>query len=142
MTGRCLSRRMGAMEPDKERQQDEKDKRTIENFLALVPVRTAQWESVGDDRIDVLVPKFRSRFMHWLIGKRLKRPFARVHLDEVGALVWLSCDGDHSVGDIAQILRERFGERVEPAAERVSLFMTHLARPKLIELKVPRVATD
>jgi hypothetical protein len=43
----------------------------------------------------------------------------RIRLDEVGSLAWKSLDGDRTVSEVAALLREAFGEEVDPAEERL-----------------------
>ncbi|UCG86990.1 MAG: PqqD family protein [Gemmatimonadota bacterium] len=94
------------------------------NLLEIRPVRVAQWEERGD-RIVVVRPRPRGRmpgvllerFFHLLAAQRLR-------LDEIGSASWLLLDGERSVAEAAATLRERFGERVEPAEERLG----HLVR--------------
>lgn len=65
----------------------------------------------------------------WL---RSKLSSKRVRLDEIGSFAWTLLDGKRSVGDVAAALQERFGERVEPAGERLGLLMLSLRRGGLI----------
>ena len=94
------------------------------NLLELAPVRVARWRQV-EDRVVVERPKPRARFprilLEWLLHLRAVKS---LRLDEVGSFAWQLLDGEHTVGQVAVAVRERFGEAVEPAEERVG----HLVR--------------
>ena len=94
------------------------------NLLELAPVRVARWRQV-EDRVVVERPKPRAPFprilLEWLSYQLAVR---RLRLDEIGSFAWQHLDGEHTVGQVAAALRDRFGDRVEPAEERLG----HLVR--------------
>ena len=104
-----------------------------QNLLDLRPVRLMEHRQEGE-RVTVLIPRFRSRWMGWL-QRRLKRPHLRLRLDGVGSAVWLDCDGQRRVADIGQRLVDRFGDEVQPVWDRLGLFISKMREGKLIELK-------
>ncbi|MBN2029778.1 PqqD family protein [bacterium] len=63
-------------------------------------------------------------------------PQVHIHLDEFGSFVWNHCDGSQSVSEIAQKLRERFGDKVDPVYERLGGYIRLLAYHKLITFKI------
>jgi hypothetical protein len=94
------------------------------NLLEIRPLRVAQWEREGD-RVIVIRPRPTGR-LPWVLIEGLLHLLAarRLRLDEIGTASWLLLDGQHSVAEVANSLRQRFGERVEPAEERLG----HLVR--------------
>ena len=94
------------------------------NLLELAPVRVARWRQV-EDRVVVERPKPRARFprilLEWLLHLMAVKS---LRLDEVGSFAWQLLDGEHTVGQVAVAVRERFGDAVEPAEERLG----HLVR--------------
>lgn len=102
-----------------------------QRVLKLRPLRISPWEEVNG-RIVVLKPKFQHPLLQRYLLPRLKNPMYRVHLDEIGSFVWRLCDGGHSVGDIEQELKKHFGAAVEPAFERLTLFLAQLFRGRFI----------
>jgi len=94
------------------------------NLLALKPVRLAEWDEKGD-HVVVVRPRpvgpmprvLFDRFFYLLAAQRLR-------LDQMGSASWLLLDGERSVAQVAELLRERFGEEVEPVEERLG----HLVR--------------
>lgn len=94
------------------------------NLLELAPIRVARWRQV-EDRVVVERPQPRARFprilLEWLSYMMAVK---NLRLDEVGSFAWRLLDGKHTVGQVSEALRERFGETVEPAEERLG----HLVR--------------
>lgn len=107
-------------------------KRNSLNYLEMHPYRKYDYEFRSDDLIDVLVPRFTSKFAQKFILPRMRNPFIRANLDELGSYLWIQIDGKTKVADLIQKMVERFGERVEPATERVLLFLTQLYRAGFI----------
>jgi hypothetical protein len=102
------------------------------NLLTLAPVQVAESEEV-DSRVVVVRPAPTSRglrggvdrFLHLLSARRIR-------LDELGGFVWRRLDGVRTVAEIAQRLREEFGEAVEPAEERTGQLIWVLRREGLV----------
>jgi hypothetical protein len=101
----------------------QKELETI-NLLAIKPIRLAEWEERGD-RVVVVRPRptgpvprvLFDWFLYLLAAHRLR-------LDPLGSASWLLLDGERSVAEVAELLRDRFNEAVEPAEERLG----HLVR--------------
>ena len=94
------------------------------NLLEVTPVRLAEWDE-RDGRVIVVRPQSTragllglvDRFLYLLSAKRIR-------LDAFGSFTWLQLNGERSVGQVVALLREEFGEEVEPAEERLG----HLVR--------------
>ncbi len=111
-----------------------KEKQQI-NLLELIPVKNLDWEKQDDGIIVLLKPKFKHPFLKKHVLSRLKRPFYRVKLDDVGSFIWEQCDGKTPVKHVAQSLKEEFGEKIEPLHDRLALFLQHLERNHFIVFK-------
>ena len=85
----------------------------------------------------LLVPKFRKWPLSKWLQPKLKKPHIRVKLDEIGSFVWKSLDGIAKFTDIAQAMRAHFGEKVEPAEDRLKQFLVMLYKDKFIQLYEP-----
>ena len=97
--------------------------------MELRPSRVCAWEQ--DDRGVTLLPP---RFGRGPVGRALERwlrprPY-RIRLDAVGTFVWNRCDGSRTVAEIAGQLRDEFGEKVEPAEDRLVSFLSTLLRER------------
>ena len=94
------------------------------DLLRLAPFRLATWEEV-DGRIVVTRPApstqgargFLDGFLHRMSAKRIR-------LDAVGSFSWVNFDGERTVAEVAGLLKAEFGDRVDPAEERLG----HLVR--------------
>lgn len=105
------------------------------NLLELVPVRNIEWKKMEEGQIVLLKPKIRHPFFAKRILPRLKNPYYKVRLDEVGSYIWEQCDGVQTVKNLAHNLRKKFGEKVEPLYDRLALFLQSLERNQFIFYK-------
>ena len=80
----------------------------------------------------LLVPKFRSGFLQRYLVPNLKKPHFRIKLDEHGSFIWDFCDGNTTVGDISDKLKEKYGEAFDPKYERIGKFVNQLVRDKFL----------
>jgi hypothetical protein len=102
----------------------------------LRPRQACAWEE-EEDRVILLRPRFgRGRLGRWL-ERRIGRKPLRLRLDEVGSFVWTRCDGERRVSAISEELRASFGERIEPAEERLVLFLSALLRNGCVSVAAP-----
>lgn len=108
-----------------------RSKREI-NLLDLVPRPIIRHEVNDEGVVTLLAPRFKSRILRRWLLPRLKRPFFKVELDDIGSSLWLLCDGERNVKEIARVMRERFGERIEPCYERMGLFFQQLEGARFI----------
>ena len=101
-------------------------------FWNARPRRRLDWRDLDDGRCVVLRPQFgEGRFGRWLAAK-LGEPCYRIRLDEVGSFIWKACDGETPLTAIAGRLRAEFGDRVEPAEERLARFVQSMLRSRMI----------
>ncbi len=102
------------------------------NLLGLAPRRLASWEEV-EGRAVAIRPEPTTRGLQGVRDRlvfRIATP--RIRLDDVGTFVWLHLDGERTVGEVAELLRERFGDQVEPAEERLGHLVLLLRREGLL----------
>ncbi len=111
-----------------------KSKEKKVNFFELVPVKNKKFEKKENGRVVIIHPKFNSKPFTYLL-KYMRRPNFRIELDEYGSFIWEKCDGTRTVGEIVHLLRENFGEDVEPASERGTMFFMELYRSGFIRYK-------
>lgn len=96
------------------------------NFLELTPVRVYDFRKRDDGLIDVYVPRFSNAFAKTYLLKYFKNPYFRANLDEFGSYLWEKIDGKLKVANLIEIMKERFGSKIEPATERTLLFFSQL----------------
>lgn len=89
-------------------------------------MREAGWTAAGG-RVTLERPRPSRRGMRgaveWLAYRMAVR---RIRLDEVGSCSWECFDGHTTVGEACAVLRDRFGDGVEPVEERLGRFVRHL----------------
>ena len=64
----------------------------------------------------------------------------RIRLDEVGSFAWLRMSGTMNVGELAALVREEFGDRVDPVNQRLGQLVRLLKRERFVsyaDLKDP-----
>jgi hypothetical protein len=104
------------------------------NLLELIPVRAVEWKK-SEELVVLLKPKFKHPFLVKNLLPRLKKPHYKIKLDEIGSYFWENCDGQKNVKDIAELHQRKFGERVEPLYDRISMFLQSLEKNGLILLE-------
>jgi len=102
------------------------------NYLDLTPVRNMNEEVDSNNLVTVLIPKVTSKLAKKYFEPMLKSPIMKLKLDELGSASWLAINGKKKVSEIANELKEKFGEKVHPVEERVTKFLTVLYNQKLI----------
>ena len=117
------------------------DARIGPNLLDMTPVREVEWEE-DESGVVTLVrsrPRVRGpRSMGRWVSFMLAPP--RIRLDEVGSFAWLRMSGTLKVGDLAALVREEFGERVDPVNQRLGHLVRLLKRERFVsylELRDP-----
>jgi len=115
---------------------DKKDEnRTQINLLNLIPVQKTKCEIKEDGLVVLLKPKYSNSFLAKLLLPRMKQPYFKINLDEIGSFFWLNCDGTRTVQEIAELHKKNFGEKVEPLYERLAQFLASLEKHRFIIFK-------
>ncbi len=105
------------------------------NLLTVRPKRLREFERNDRGMAVILVPRFGdNRLGRWLM-KRVKHPYHRLTLDEVGTFAWDRFDGRTPVKEIASEMEDKFGEKVQPVYDRLGLFLNQLSRARIISLE-------
>lgn len=109
-----------------------KKKKNSLNYLDMHPFRNYEYVFREEGLVDVLVPRFTSKFAKKYILPRMKNPYIHANLDDLGSFLWLNIDGKTNVARLIQLMSDKFGERVQPATERVLVFLTQLYKAGFI----------
>lgn len=103
------------------------------NLLDLTPRREAYWSEADDGRVTVVRerpvirgPRSLGRWLSYVMAP------PRVRLDDVGSFVWRRMDGATDVRRLAGMVREEYGDRVEPVPERLGQLVRTLRRERLV----------
>jgi hypothetical protein len=106
-------------------------------FDLAMPLRRHDFEQHPDGLVTVLVPKFSSRLARRFVLPLLAKPVIRVHLDEMGSLVWLACDGQTTVARLTELVQQRLGVAPPAAQQRVHTFLHQLTREGSLAFQAP-----
>jgi len=102
------------------------------NLLDLIPQRTVDSNKREDGLTELVVPKFRNKYLKAFFRKRLEKPTWKVELDEIGTYVWDQVDGNTTVGEIGNSLEKKFGEKVEPVYDRLNRFFSLMIQHEFV----------
>ncbi len=103
------------------------------DFAGVRPRRMLDWRE-EDGRCVLLRPSFGTNRLVRRLARLVGDPHYRIRLDEIGSLIWKACDGRTSLADIVPRLRERFGDRIEPADQRLARFLQQMLKGKMLTL--------
>lgn len=107
-------------------------KKKGENYLDYIPVRNPQntWEE--KDGV-VTVHMVNRGFYNKVAQKFFHTPrISHIDLDSYGGFLWQRIDGKSTVGQLAEGLKDHFGEDAEPLYDRLVKYMQILRNNKLI----------
>ena len=96
------------------------------NYLNIIPYRIHKEEVDENGLVTVLIPKFKRKFAIEILNVIRKPQNIRIKLDEFGSEAWLQVNGNQTVSAIAKKLVQKFGEKIQPAEERLTKFLTNL----------------
>jgi len=110
-----------------------------DNFLELIPVKdgSQSWEVNQEGLVQIIIP--RDGILDKIVRIFFKTPeVMRIDLDLMGSNVWNAIDGKRNIKEIAEILRDKFGEKAEPLYERLGTYINILRNNKFITLEKVR----
>ncbi len=104
-------------------------------FNNMIPEKNIKWETGDNKRIYLLKEKSKNKIMKKLIEIFKKNQFFKIHFDEIGTFVWNNINGNNSIKDLGELLRESIhGENVPQAEARVEKFILMLLKNKFITI--------
>ena len=106
-----------------------------QDFMGDRFLRRFEWRELEDGRVVVLRPRFGEGRVARRVAELFHVSDYRIRLDEIGTTVWQLCDGTTTGREIAEELRSQFGDRVEPAEDRLQRFITQMLRARMIGLR-------
>ncbi|GAB4152517.1 MAG: hypothetical protein Fur0015_15170 [Ignavibacteriales bacterium] len=102
------------------------------NYLDLHPIRLIDFEQDEKGLLTLIIPKFENKFFVKYFVPYMKSPNVKLKLDELGSAAWLAIDGKKSVEEISNELTVKFGEKIQPAEERLTSFLSQLYEQRII----------
>lgn len=101
-----------------------KKKKQQKNYLDLIPERASGLAWTQDDEGIVVLEVENTGVFNRIAQKLFKRPkVTKVHMEQFGSFIWPLIDGKRTVTELADLLKERFGEEAEPLYPRVAKYM-------------------
>ena len=90
------------------------------NYLDLVPQRASELHWHRDLKDRVILEVENTGVFNSIAQKVFGKPrFTKVHLDVNGSFIWPLIDGQKTVAEIADKVKEQFGEKAEPLYPRI-----------------------
>ena len=108
------------------------------NYLDLTPLRQMEFETREDGKVDILLPRFRHPILKRTLQPHWKQEFIRIHLDEMGSVIWLQVDGVINVNELCRHIQAAHPEKLNPPEEtekRVTQFLSLLYQQRYITFR-------
>ncbi|MHA9738850.1 PqqD family protein [Robinsoniella peoriensis] len=108
-------------------------KKNKKNYLDFVPICNPKFEWDLDKKGNVVVHMENKGFYNWIAQKVFKKPrFSHITLDNYGSFAWQLMDGKKTVFQIANEMKEQFGDKADPLYERMTRFFQTLYQNNFI----------
>lgn len=116
-----------------------KNKKTISsNYLDFIPAPCNSFKSRIDEAELVTIFVENRGLFHRLAQKFFKKPpVSQIHLDKMGSFIWPLINGNNTIYEIAQRVKEQFGEEAEPLYNRLLQYIRTLEDYGFICVKKP-----
>ena len=104
-----------------------------ENYLDYIPKKSNKihWKEKEEGLIQLIV--YRDSLLEKIIRKLFFTPDRyTIDLDRMGSFIWNHIDGEKSIYEISQLIKDEFKEEAEPLYERLIQYMNILKNNKLI----------
>lgn len=99
-------------------------KKNDKNYLDLIPKHSEKLSYEKDEQGQVTILIENKGIFNKLMQKIAKKPrITRIDLQGQGNFVWLCIDGKKTVYDIADEVKEKFGDDAEPLYDRLVTYM-------------------
>ena len=103
------------------------------NYLDFIPIINPQNDWSEDEEGIVTIHMVHRGFYAAIAQKFFHTPrVSHIKLDEYGSFLWKELDGRRTVGQLAQRMKEQFGDKAEPLYERLVHYMQILHNNKFI----------
>lgn len=113
--------------------------RKPKNYLDFVPLINPQNSWTQDESGKVTIHMVHRGVYAWIAQKFFHRPkVSHIDLDRYGSYVWTCIDGEKTVGQLALVMKERFGQEAEPLYDRLVKYMQILYNNQFVVYKRER----
>ncbi len=110
-----------------------KKNKNTENFLERKPAR-AEWLTwSAEDTGKVTLEIENKGLMNRICQKLFKKPpVSYVHLDDMGSFLWPYLEGEKTIIELGELVKEKSGEDAEPLYERLVKYLQILESYRFI----------
>ena len=107
-----------------------------ENYLDYVYMKNPDFTWHENDFGNVVVNVKWDGFFHNIAHKFFGRPdSSEISLDNIGSFVWEQLDGQRSLYEVAENMKNHFGDTIEPVYRRLFTFIGIMRDNRLIVIK-------
>ena len=85
----------------------------MKNMEKIYPFRSCEHE-INNDLVTVLYKKEKLTFIEKTFFKKESSKPHKIDLDEIGSFIWHLCDGEKNVGEITDIAKTHFNDKIKP----------------------------
>ena len=111
-------------------------KKKDENYLDYIYDKNPEFQWKERENGIVVVEVKWTGFFNRIAQKVFNRPEkSEIALDEIGSFVWHQIDGKRDLYEISNLMKEEFGEDIEPVYERLFTFIGIMNDHNFIVLK-------
>lgn len=117
---------------------------TREQRLSARPLRNPglEWHDNDDGDVVIILPRRKDtlgKILNWMFQVPEKKP---VTLDEVGSFVWRHCDGNHTFGQMLNLMAEKYQVSKREVEMSLGQFMQTLGKRGMVTALVPKEVVD
>ena len=94
------------------------------NYLHYIPAISGKntWDAAEDGLVTIHM--VHRGFYAWVAQRFFHRPrVSHIALDAMGSFIFRHIDGQRTVGQLAELVREEFGQEAEPLYDRLVQYM-------------------
>ena len=107
-----------------------------ENYLDNIPVRNPDLGWEADENGIVTLSRENKGIANKIAQKLLRKPkVSYIHLDEIGSCVWKHTDGEKTIFELADSVKQELGDKAEPLYERIAKYFSILVSYGFVSFK-------
>ena len=105
-----------------------------ENYLEYVPKRVGGLNWIKNESDIVTLEIENKGVINRIFQKFFRKPkISYIHLDEMGSFIWELIDGEKSIAEIGEYVKDHFGDSANPLYERLAKYLEILKSYNFIE---------
>ncbi len=110
-------------------------KKIITEFHNIILKKNIEWDTDEKGIVYLIKEKSSNKLMKRLIDFFGKSQHFRIHLDEIGSLVWRKIDGNLTIRQISEsVKKEKIDDDFKQGEERITRFLTLMLKNKFVRI--------